>query len=207
MTPAECITRYSGLDLRQFQVDWLEELSRERNGDRIYSQALWGVPRGNGTIRPKGRDRYAPATVGSYEKSVRLHLVPALGGVRLADLRRAEVQTLADELLADGLSPSSASNALDSLRALYRRLEDRDEIAYNPVRRIDLPPKKSLKPKRIATARRGGAPDRGAAARGPAAEGDGVLHWPSPRRAPSPPLLRRGSRGERDPRRARLGPG
>lgn len=106
----------------------------------------------DGTIRPKGRGSYARATLRSYEKSVRLHLIPAFGTVRVAELRRADVQDLADELLADGLAPSTASNALDPLRALYRRLEDRDEIAYNPAQRIDLPPKKSLKPARIVPA-------------------------------------------------------
>jgi hypothetical protein len=46
--PVEFIRKYCGLDLRDFQVEWLEELFREKNGDRVYSQALSGVPRGNG---------------------------------------------------------------------------------------------------------------------------------------------------------------
>lgn len=48
MKPVQFIREYCGLDLRRFQVEWLEELFREKNGDRVYSQALWGVPRGNG---------------------------------------------------------------------------------------------------------------------------------------------------------------
>jgi phage terminase large subunit-like protein len=42
------IREYCGLDLRPFQVKWLTELFREKDGERVYSQALWGVPRGNG---------------------------------------------------------------------------------------------------------------------------------------------------------------
>ncbi len=42
------IREYCGLDLRQFQEEWLEELFREKNGERVYTAALWGVPRGNG---------------------------------------------------------------------------------------------------------------------------------------------------------------
>jgi len=42
------IRDYCRLDLRAFQTDWLDELFREQGGDRVYSQALWGVPRGNG---------------------------------------------------------------------------------------------------------------------------------------------------------------
>lgn len=48
MGPVKFIRDLCGLELRQFQVDWLEELFREKNGERVYSQALWGVPRGNG---------------------------------------------------------------------------------------------------------------------------------------------------------------
>ncbi len=48
MSPVEFIRKFCGLKLRPFQVEWLEELFREKNGDRVYSQALWGVPRGNG---------------------------------------------------------------------------------------------------------------------------------------------------------------
>lgn len=48
MGPIKFIRELCGLDLREFQVEWLEELFREKNGERVYSQALWGVPRGNG---------------------------------------------------------------------------------------------------------------------------------------------------------------
>jgi phage terminase large subunit-like protein len=44
----EFIREYCRLDLRGFQEEWLTELFREQHGDRVYSQALWGVPRGNG---------------------------------------------------------------------------------------------------------------------------------------------------------------
>lgn len=45
---ANFITEICGLDLRDFQVDWLGELLREKNGERVYSSALLGLPRGNG---------------------------------------------------------------------------------------------------------------------------------------------------------------
>lgn len=48
MNPVEFIRKYCGLKLRDFQVEWLEELFREKNGERAYTQALWGLPRGNG---------------------------------------------------------------------------------------------------------------------------------------------------------------
>jgi phage terminase large subunit-like protein len=37
-----------GFDLRPFQVDWLREAFREKGGERVYTRALLGLPRGNG---------------------------------------------------------------------------------------------------------------------------------------------------------------
>ena len=48
MKPEEFIRRYCGLDLRDFQKDWLRELFEMKDGERVRTQALWGVPRGNG---------------------------------------------------------------------------------------------------------------------------------------------------------------
>jgi phage terminase large subunit-like protein len=44
----EFIQKRCNLDLREFQIEWLTELFREKDDERVYSQALWGVPRGNG---------------------------------------------------------------------------------------------------------------------------------------------------------------
>lgn len=46
--PINFIERACGLKLRDFQRDWLTELFREEKGERVYSEALLGLPRGNG---------------------------------------------------------------------------------------------------------------------------------------------------------------
>lgn len=46
--PVRVIQDVFGVDLRQFQRDWLTELFREEEGRRVYTRALWGQPRGNG---------------------------------------------------------------------------------------------------------------------------------------------------------------
>jgi phage terminase large subunit-like protein len=48
------IKRVCGLELRRFQEDWLNALFREKNGEPVYSQALWGLPRGNGKTEACG---------------------------------------------------------------------------------------------------------------------------------------------------------
>lgn len=46
--PVEFIGKIFGFDLRDFQVDWLREAFREQDGQRVFTRALLGLPRGNG---------------------------------------------------------------------------------------------------------------------------------------------------------------
>ncbi|MGD9571119.1 MAG: tyrosine-type recombinase/integrase [Thermoleophilia bacterium] len=99
----------------------------------------WLVGARDGTIRNRSGDAYKPSVIRSYEASFRRRLLPDLGAMRLADIRRSDVQDLADRLLAEGLDPSSIRNALMPLRVIFRRAVGRGEIAVNPCDRIQLP--------------------------------------------------------------------
>lgn len=104
-----------------------------------------------GEVRPRGRHRYKPNTVRSYERAVRLRLRDSeLGTLRPAEVRRSDVQDFADELLAL-MSPGSASNVLNPLQAYYRRAVRREELSVNPTEEVDLPPKGSKRPRRIVS--------------------------------------------------------
>jgi integrase len=106
-----------------------------------------------GTVRPKGRGSYKPNTVRAYERALDNYIGPSvLGVIKVAEVRRADVQALADELIAEGLSPGTVSNVLNPLQALYRRLIDRDVLTHNPATRLDLPAKGNARPTRIASA-------------------------------------------------------
>ena len=74
-----------------------------------------------GAIRNRSGDRYKPSSLRDYERNVRLRLLPELGGVRLTELRRPDLQELADRLLAAGLDPSTIRSTFLPLRAVYRR--------------------------------------------------------------------------------------
>ena len=105
-----------------------------------------------GSIRPKGRRRYKPNTIRSYERAVRVHIEPSrLAGIGVRELRRRELQDFADELLAGGLSVNTVSNVLNPIQSFYRWKIDRDELTYNPSARIDLPNDRLARPSRIAT--------------------------------------------------------
>ena len=119
--------------------------------------------------------------------------------------RRADVQALADRLLARGLDPSTIRNALMPLRAIYRRAVEDGEVAVNPTTGLELPAVRGRRD-RIAS------PEEAAALLAALPEDDralwatALLRRPAPRRADGARVGRRRPRRGRDPGRAGLGP-
>ena len=70
---------------------------------------------------------------------MRDRLLPALGGERHGDVQRRDVQRLADELLGEGLDPSTVRNVLMPLRVIYRRAIEDGDLAVNPTSNLRLP--------------------------------------------------------------------
>ncbi len=98
---------------------------------------LWLAGASSGAIRNRSGDAYKPSVIRGYEAALRLHVLPDLGGHRLADIARRDVQALAGRLQAAGLSPSAVRNALMPLRALYAH--HGDECPVNPTTGVKLP--------------------------------------------------------------------
>jgi integrase len=92
-----------------------------------------------GRIRNRSGERYKPSSLRDYERNMRLRLLPELGAVRLSELRRPDLQELADGLLADGLDPSTIRTTFLPLRAIYRYALARAEVAVNPCTGLSLP--------------------------------------------------------------------
>src|SRR5215467_14498029 len=61
----------------------------------------------DGTIRTRSGDPYKPSVTRSYEQAMSLRVLDDLGGAKLSEIGRADLQDLADRLLADGLDPST----------------------------------------------------------------------------------------------------
>ncbi|HUO72391.1 MAG TPA: site-specific integrase [Solirubrobacteraceae bacterium] len=93
----------------------------------------------DGTVRNRSGDAYKPSALRGYETSMRLRVLPELGGARLSDVTRVSVQEFADRMLADELDPSTIRNTLVPLRAIFRRSLARGEVALNPVAGVELP--------------------------------------------------------------------
>ncbi|MCP9484906.1 MAG: site-specific integrase [Gaiellaceae bacterium MAG52_C11] len=93
----------------------------------------------SGRVRTRSGDRYKPSAIRSYEAALRDRVVPVLGGKRLGDVQRRDVQKLADDLLAEGRDPSTIRNSLMPLRVIYRRAVEDGDLAVNPCTHLRLP--------------------------------------------------------------------
>jgi integrase len=99
----------------------------------------WLAGARDGSICNRSGDRYKPSAIRGYDGALRLRVLPALGGYRLADLRLTDVQDFADSLLAKGMDASTIRNTIMPLRAIYGRALARGEVAVNPTSGLTLP--------------------------------------------------------------------
>jgi integrase len=65
--------------------------------------------------------------------------LPDLGGAKLSEIRRADVQALIDRLMTEGHGASTIRNTLLPLRVIFRRALVRGEVAVNPTMGVELP--------------------------------------------------------------------
>src|SRR5207248_2061399 len=93
----------------------------------------------DGTVRNRSGDRYKPSVIRAYELSLRLHVLPHMGPVKLAQLRRRDVQALADRLLTAGQDPSTVRNSIKPLGVICRRAMRDGQLLVNPCMDLDLP--------------------------------------------------------------------
>lgn len=76
------------------------------------------------------------STAENYRYNIRLHIKPALGAVRLADLHPHAVQNFINDL---GLAPTTTALVCGILSGALEKAVELDYIPKNPVRRCELP--------------------------------------------------------------------
>jgi integrase len=101
--------------------------------------AAWLAGAEDGSIRNRSGDRYKPSALRGYRAALANRILPDLGGHRLSDITRADLQDVAEGMLAEGRDPSTIRNALMPLRAIFRRALSRGELAVNPTSGLELP--------------------------------------------------------------------
>src|SRR6185295_4655773 len=125
---------------------WQAQVSRTEGGIRVRetrtfdheSEARWWLQeakRGHVPDDPRlseylprwlaGKRSIRPSTRALYESHIRVHVIPALGGFHLSELRRRHVEAFVDSLAA--LSPGTVGLVLRTLKsALEEAVRDRD---------------------------------------------------------------------------------
>ena len=104
-----------------------------------------------GEVRNRSGRSYKPSVVRSYETSLRLHVLPVIGSMKLTNVRRRDLQDLADQIALIE-SPSAVRNAMNPIRAIFRRALARGVVDSNPTEGLQLPAVDSRRD-RIATPR------------------------------------------------------
>ena len=99
----------------------------------------WLAGARDGSIRSRKGDRYKPSSLRGYERALRIRILPEFGALRLGEIERRHVQRFVDELLAEGLDPSTIKNTLNPLQAIYRRALRREDVALNPTAALEMP--------------------------------------------------------------------
>ncbi len=92
-----------------------------------------------GTVRNRSGHLYKPSAISSYEEALRRRIIPTFGTARLSELTRADVQGFVDQLLREGLGPSTVRNLVMPLRVIFRRAVVRGEVPLNPCDKLELP--------------------------------------------------------------------
>jgi integrase len=93
-----------------------------------------------GVALTRSGKRYKPSLIRTHESDLRRNVLPYIGAVKLASLRRRDVQQLVvDRLVAAGYAGSTVRRAVMPLRVICRRALENDELLVNPTANLRLP--------------------------------------------------------------------
>ncbi len=102
---------------------------------------------------PEKRRRKRAHTVDGYESSIRLHVLPAWGGLRICEITRDAVQDWVDALAPEA-GPGGAEKAYKCLRQVIRWAIDKWGLyVADPTRGIELPRKPAYRPETLTQRR------------------------------------------------------
>jgi integrase len=100
-------------------------------------------------LNKKGK-KYKPNAIVTIEQALGLHVVPSLGARRLVDIRKGDIQRIADNV-SEKRSGSRVRGVVNSVRSLYTWANQRELASHDPAADIVLPPVNAKPRERIAT--------------------------------------------------------
>lgn len=91
-----------------------------------------------GTIQTRAGDRYRVTTIEQAERSLRLHVLPAFGNVRVDRIEPRDLRAFAESLAAHHKAGTVLS-AMQPLRLILKRAVLDGQLAVSPARALGLP--------------------------------------------------------------------
>jgi integrase len=126
-----------------------------------------------GVALNKRRRRYRPRAVEDLD-SARKHIPEQLEKRRPSEVKRGDLQNLADRMSGDGFSGSRVRTVINAMRSLYSWAQDRELASHDPAQRVRLPAMEAKPRDRVATPAEFSALLAALARQTPAERGDGV---------------------------------
>jgi integrase len=80
------------------------------------------------------RKQVKPSTKRSYDCELKVHILPALGTMRISDVSPLHIERLLQSRLEGGSSPKTVRNSVGLLQSVFSLAVDNDLIARSPVR-------------------------------------------------------------------------
>jgi integrase len=105
--------------------------------DEAVEELLAGMKAG--TILNRSSRPYKPSVVRGYEASLRLHIRPQIGTLKLSQVNRECVKRLLCRGVESGQSPSTLRNNLDPLRVILREALEDEQITGDPTAGVRVP--------------------------------------------------------------------
>ncbi len=100
-------------------------------------------------LNKKGK-HYKPKAIKTIDQAIRLHVMPTLGGRRIVDIRKGDIQRIADNV-SEKRSGSRVRGVVNSIRSFYTWANQRELASHDPAGDIVLPPVDAKPRDRIAT--------------------------------------------------------
>jgi integrase len=92
----------------------------------------------NGEVRNNRGKPYKPAVVRQYRSSLTKHVLPALGALKVDQVKRRHIQELADRLSIEYAGGSVRAH-MSPIRAIFTHAIQREVVHVNPTDKLSLP--------------------------------------------------------------------
>jgi integrase len=104
-----------------------------------------------GSVLNKHGRPYKPSAIRALAGALEGPVSEAIGGKRIRDVRRGELQTQIVDRLTPTHSGSSVRRVVNSIRSLYTWAQDREHADHDPAHRLRLPPVDAVPRDRVAS--------------------------------------------------------